>query len=435
MVDSKLVGFVNDEIRRGRTKGEIANLLLGAGMTNEEVDSFWKEFLSSNSVPSGFDVVKPVVVQKSEVIDIPLKSGEVQKSVDVKTPVQPSQPAQPVVAPQTPSSPKGRKNVFLLAGAVAVVILVVLLVLFLLNPFKPSNASLSLNTTINSNSSPASNLNSSSHSSNSTSSSSSNSTFSNSKPSGVVDCNGSIDCFITQAQNCSSSKVDYLFSAPFSAFGTSNPNVTVNRLLLMGLNKTSSGCALYLNFESLNISFAQAYESQLLAGGSNASQQESLFAGLSGAGMVGTDGDCVFASTSSLLSVLNMYKQGVFNTSISNYNCSGFLFGQEQSLANYSLASSCSANVLISGGGPPFNAIVNASFASMPAGSELNYSCGQSGQSGSGAVVPYLLQVGSASQSSTYLAFNCSYAASGNYTLAFTNSTGFSCDLTLGVGG
>jgi hypothetical protein len=95
MIDPKLISFVNDEVRRGRTKNEVTDLLLGAGMTEADVENFWKEFLSTNTVPQGFDVVKPINVQKQEEINIPIKSSETQSN----------QASQPQVASQTPVSP------------------------------------------------------------------------------------------------------------------------------------------------------------------------------------------------------------------------------------------------------------------------------------------------------------------------------------------
>ena len=128
MIDSKLVSFVNDEIRRGRTKSEINDLLFGAGMSEQDAENFWKEFLQSNAVPQGFNVIKPQVIQKTEQINIPTKTVEIQSKISQSSPVSGDSASKQEVIPSVENSSQSKSTFqykslkFIILGVVVLII-------------------------------------------------------------------------------------------------------------------------------------------------------------------------------------------------------------------------------------------------------------------------------------------------------------------------
>ncbi len=149
MIDPKLVNFVNDEIRRGRNKSEINNLLLGAGMSEQDAEDFWSEFLQTNSVPQGFNVVKPAIMQKQQEINIPIKGGSsIQQPVEPKSQMQDLKQVQASV--QSQSSQQNAVNSiskpsnslkFLIIGVVLIIIAVLAFTAFVTPGFLVNHSS------------------------------------------------------------------------------------------------------------------------------------------------------------------------------------------------------------------------------------------------------------------------------------------------------
>lgn len=131
MLDLRLVAFVKEEIRRGRTKNELTDLLLGAGLTRLEIVAFWNEFLSTNTVPQGFDVVKPASVEKKEDIIIPVKGGNSKPQIQTQSQSSQEKPQPAIVKRDNKKVFKSKKiKYFTIALFVVALILVVVYLYF-----------------------------------------------------------------------------------------------------------------------------------------------------------------------------------------------------------------------------------------------------------------------------------------------------------------